>query len=282
MSGWEDYAVTGVGLGIALTSHSLAASFDTLTNDFLTALGASLAFFFSVSLVCGRILSKYGWKINKSTRMINSALVSLCHGGVAIYFSAIQLSHKEYQLGAPNETAQLQILAYSAAYFFTDFVFLVVYMPEEKIYIIHHLIVLLYIQSVVYTGFGTFSCMALMFFGEVTNPLHNIRHIIEEVLKTEKPPVWASAAKRVVWPIFNLSYATFRLGISPFVIGHVVWFFITGQSKNIPYPVGISWAMIALTVLGGSIGPGLQCIKSLAGSPTIDTRAGSPKAGKAA
>ena len=36
--------------------------------------------------------------------------------------------------------------------------------------------------------------MALMFTGELTNPLHNVRHVVEEVLKLEKPPAWAAGA----------------------------------------------------------------------------------------
>jgi hypothetical protein len=284
----QEVGVVATGIVCALASRGFAASllFDSLAREYMNALSATLTFFFSVCVIFGRLLPRFGWKDGKPMRMINSAMVSLCHGGVAIYISACTLASQEYYLGKPNEVDHLHILAYTTAYFFTDAVFLAFYMPEEKIYIFHHVIVLLYIWSVVYYGYGTFSCMALMFFGEFTNPLHNIRHIIEEVLKTEQPPKWAIAAKKVVWPVFNLSYATFRLGISPFVIGHVVWFFATGQCKQIPYEIGCVWAAIALTVLGGSIGPGAQCVKALLGySETCalpgSQKAGSPKAGKA-
>ena len=101
-------------------------------------------------------------------------------------------------------------MAYSTAYFLTDFVFLILFLPEEFAYLVHHVVTLIYLASNVYLGFGGISCMALMFTGELTNPLHNVRHVLEEVLKQEKPPAWAARARAVVWPVFNLSYAVIR------------------------------------------------------------------------
>ena len=95
-------------------------------------------------------------------------MVSLCHGAVAILYSGNQLLRNPYQLDMQNNQAQETIMAYSTAYFLTDFVFLILFLPEEFAYLVHHVVTLIYLASNVYLGFGGISCMALMFTGELT------------------------------------------------------------------------------------------------------------------
>jgi hypothetical protein len=195
-------------IGLVLGVNDMMFGSDV--NDFLAFFGGFFAFFFCTSIVVGQLLSGCGWQASKSTYMIHSSTVAMCHGGFAVYFSYKLLMKHEYQLDAPNEQDQLRIMAFSTAYFFNDCIFLLRHMPDEFAFIVHHVITVAYLFSCAYHGFGSFSIMPLMFAGEISNPPHNMNLIIEEILKQEKPPRWASAAAPCVRTLFHIVFAFCR------------------------------------------------------------------------
>jgi hypothetical protein len=194
----------GVALGIDDTL------FGNDVNDFLAFTAGFFTFFFTVSLIMGQLLAAGGWKPCNQRYMIHSSAVAMCHGTIAIYYSYTLLMAHDYTLDAPNNKAELRIMAFSTGYFCNDAVFLLRFMPDEFSFIVHHVITAVYLFTCAYHGFGSFSIMPLMFSGEISNPPHNMHLILEEMLKEANPPAWATSAAPIVSTTYHVVFGFCR------------------------------------------------------------------------
>ena len=213
----------------------------------------SFAFFASVSLFFRFSLQRFGWKEGEQRFMINSSCVALCHGFIVFIGATQQVLSNPYVLDAKNTDAQENILSFSTGYFIVDVVFLLIYCPKELLYMAHHVVCLLYMMSCASVGHGSYSVMALMALGEVSNPWHNMWHILHEILKEKDAPMWAKKANAVVEPMLNGTFAIARLVGSPIMSLHLAYTFLfTPISENIPYSLCVFWSLVAVGVVIGS------------------------------
>lgn len=126
---------------------------------------------------------------------------------------------------------------------------------DDVMFLLHHAITLAYMGTARYLGAGHYSCMLLMFFGEVTNPIHNT------FLTTEKasllhPGPRVELIKLASGKIFALLYGVVRLAVGPLLGAWITYdlLFTKRGRENVPVLVSFVWCAATFGVLHGSFG----------------------------
>jgi len=131
---------------------------------------------------------------------------------------------------------------------------------DDFMFLAHHVITTGYMCSVRVLGAGHYSVMLLMFFGEVTNPVHNIFLILEKAAASGH-----GGPNIEYWlPLFGKIFALFY-GLVRVVFGPVLGLWITYDlllraegRKNVPIMLSAVWVAAMWAVLHGSLGYALD------------------------
>lgn len=127
----------------------------------------------------------------------------------------------------------------------------------------HHMICALYMNSVRYLGAGQLSAMMLMFQGEFTNPVQSVYSIVRYAVQVEPHRQLWQTLLPYCELFFACLYAVFRTFIGPFTMAHITYhlYFTKPGRDNIPLPFAIAWTVLGWAVLLGSYGWTIEAIE---------------------
>ena len=125
-------------------------------------------------------------------------------------------------LDSENTALDELVLIYSSAYFVVDSAVMVLYNWQLDFFL-HHLGSVLTSGSVIYLGSGAAACWVPILWGEATNPLQCLFHVLEEAIKRVKGDnPWrfptaptAQACYKVVVVCFAAIFLPVRLFVGP-------------------------------------------------------------------
>ncbi|GMI21005.1 hypothetical protein TrRE_jg3152 [Triparma retinervis] len=125
---------------------------------------------------------------------------------------------------------------------------------SDIMFLAHHLATTFYMATAKSTGAGHYSCMTLMWFGEVTNPIHNSYEIVKTTMKVHPGPNIALALP-VLGKAFAATYGFVRIVLGPILAVWVVYDLLLTKSgrKDVGW-VGVLWAIMVVGVIHGSMG----------------------------
>ncbi|KAI5065553.1 hypothetical protein GOP47_0020248, partial [Adiantum capillus-veneris] len=200
-----------------------------------------------------------GWKARKKARHeAASCFMSLLHGSlvtlltawdVALHFHQQSLQSKPWQqlLQAPNTPFQDAVVEFSVAYFLVDLLHYALFIPEDALFILHHVASASYMLSCrYYTKHGALSIMLLLGLAECTSFMQNF---------------WTLAFLAGATQTFNylnvvfLPFFTFVRGfLGPLLTWHLSVYYFSGQADSvIPRWLSFYWMFVVSLAIVGSI-----------------------------
>ena len=245
----------------------------------------SALFFISIRILANMVLeSVFGWPVNDidTTDRAASSIPAIVHSTLLCsgLFSAF-VSHRYNPSEHISEANQAwqdlanALLQFCTGYMLNDTLFLIYRaMPNDSwvpdissgdlMILAHHAITSTYMtQARVYKA-GHMSAFICMFWGELSNPLHNTFWILE--IASKVPTVYGpklQAMMNVIPGIFSIIFITCRVFIGPSFFAHATWslLFSKDGKKNLPLPVRIFWSTMIWAIVFGSVPEVLKCKK---------------------
>lgn len=158
----------------------------------------------------------------------------------------------KFDLGSPNSATGTAAIIYCTGFMLADQIFMYIWCPWEKLFILHHWATLLYMGAVLWLGTGDLSCCLCICLGEVTNPINNTM-AISDLLHSEGllPPVvnrLSAAALCVAFVFIRVLYAPF--GVC-YVICH--YYLVSGAGAHVNLAVRLLWCILPVAVTYVSI-----------------------------
>ncbi|KAI3733387.1 hypothetical protein L6452_12830 [Arctium lappa] len=178
----------------------------------------------------------------------SSCLISLAHGTPAILLSISAIFH-HHHFAAKNTPLQTLVLDFSIAYFFTDTSHYFIFIPNDHLFIAHHLAVLyVFITCRFVVGYGGSAVLLLLVVAEVTSPCQNAWS-----LASYRKDDVALAARLYggLSPYFYGFYTVVRGVVGPVVVYKMV--VGGGGSGEIPMWVWGSWMVVIVNGIFGSV-----------------------------
>lgn len=125
---------------------------------------------------------------------------------------------------------------------------------DELLFLIHHVITILYMSSTRLLQAGHQSAMICMFFGEMTNPFHNTYLVLEtaQTLDCCNGPL-SQQAFLVAKVAFGTAYVVIRAIAGPFICLHMTWNLWVYGRAHIPVAVITAWIVLIWAIMYGSI-----------------------------
>jgi hypothetical protein len=125
---------------------------------------------------------------------------------------------------------------------------------EDIMFLAHHVATTFYMATAKAIGAGHYSAMALMFFGEVTNPAHNSYEVVKIASKLHPGPR-LKIALPILGKVFAASYGLVRIVLGPVI---TIWLLydllLTKQGRKKVGWVGLLWSIMVVAVMHGSMG----------------------------
>ncbi|KVI05760.1 TLC domain-containing protein At5g14285-like [Cynara cardunculus var. scolymus] len=183
----------------------------------------------------------------------SSCLISLAHGTPAVLLSIYatflhQQPPHHHHFAAKNIPFQTLVLDFSIAYFFTDTSHYFIFIPNDHLFIAHHLAVLyVFITCRFVVGSGGSAVLLLLMLAEVTSPCQNAWSLA----RFRKDDV-ASAARFYggLSPYFYGFYTVVRGVVGPLVVHKMVVFYLNGGgSGKIPVWAWVSWMVVIVNAI---------------------------------
>lgn len=109
---------------------------------------------------------------------------------------------------------------------------------------------------------GHYSCMLLMFFGEVTNPIHMV-FLISEKWAVQLPGTQVAKVLFYSGKAFAVFYAVVRLVLGPVLVVWIIYDLLIKKEgrKNVPVLASTLWCASMVAVLHGSLGYAMDVAK---------------------
>mmetsp|Transcript_32747 Transcript_32747/g.75355 ORF Transcript_32747/g.75355 Transcript_32747/m.75355 type:complete len:308 (-) Transcript_32747:304-1227(-) len=238
----------------------------------LFGIDLTLILFFGLSIASVRIpayhlLAWNGWPeidlpATKVTMYATSCLVALFHSTNLVVPLAILLSSAPFRPACrmaehPRWWASVATvcLKFCTAYMIQDSVSILrtAYDPvagalvtdgDDHLYLGHHFATASYMMICLSHGAGHMAAMSIMFFGELSNPLHNPILVMEEAVKLsccDGPRI--RSIHRAVFYAFGWVYGLLRVVIAPLLVTYLAYHFHLGKARgNLPL-----WARTYMT-----------------------------------
>ncbi|KAH7414874.1 hypothetical protein KP509_14G015100, partial [Ceratopteris richardii] len=180
-----------------------------------------------------------------------SCCMSIVHGtstsmAAAIYM--MHLKHTKSRLGAANTRFEEAIMEYSTAYFLVDLVHYLLFVPNQPLFVLHHVFTSSYMLSCCfYTGHGAFSTIVLFVVGESTSFLQN---------------VWTISLITHSAKLFNLLnvpfliiFSIFRGVLTPWATWQLCLYFLFSREASavVPFPLALYWMWSVFMGISGSL-----------------------------
>eukprot|EP00850_Spirogloea_muscicola_P009316 SM000052S17708 [mRNA] locus=s52:255312:255951:+ [translate_table: standard] len=143
-------------------------------------------------------------------------------------------------------------MEFSIAYFAADMAHLLAAARDDLHFIAHHAVTLAYIISCrYYTGHGAMSVVALVFLGEVTNPLQNVWTIAK--MASARGSTGARALYEALTLPFVVIYTLVRLVACPIGVWTLQSFYMSGKADAvIPHWLSACWMAMSWLAIAGS------------------------------
>ncbi|KAH7414883.1 hypothetical protein KP509_14G016000, partial [Ceratopteris richardii] len=152
------------------------------------------------------------------------------------------------RLGAANTRFEEAIMEYSTAYFLVDLVHYLLFVPNQPLFVLHHVFTSSYMLSCrFYTGHGAFSTIILFVVGESTSFLQN---------------VWTISLLTHSAKLFNLLNVPFLIMFSifpgvltPWATWQLCLYFLFSREASavVPFPLAHYWMWSVFMGISGSL-----------------------------
>ena len=207
--------------------------------------------FISIYLLAYTTLFK-NWDTKKRPDA-SSCLISLAHGTPVVLLSLYanflhpQPPHHRH-FAAQNTPLQTLVLDFSIAYFLIDTSHYFIFIPNDHLFIAHHLVVLyVFITCRFVVGSGGFAVLFLLALAEVTSPCQNAWSLAR-FWKDEV--AWAERFYDGLSPYFYGFYTVVRGVVGPLVVYKMVVFYLNGGGSGvIPVWAWISWMVVIVSAI---------------------------------
>lgn len=212
---------------------------------------------FSAIYVLGYYWWVGGWRTRtKARHEAASCFMSLLHCSATTLLTGwnVAVTLQEHDKGpwqqllrAPNTPFQNTVMEFSIAYFVVDLMHYVLFVPEEALFVLHHVATSTYMLSCrYYTAHGGLSVMSLLGLAESTGFLQNLWFL--------SFLAGATRSFRLLDPIF-LTFFTFVRGIlGPLLTWRLCAFYFAGQADTvIPRWLAYYWMSTVILAITGSL-----------------------------
>lgn len=180
--------------------------------------------------------------------------MSLTHGTPAVIMSthALMNSSTPLSFASPNASFQNFVLEFSIAYFLMDLLHYMVFVPNDLLFIGHHLATLYVFVTCRYVvHHGAVAILVLLFLAEVTSACQNVRSIAN--LRRADVPL-AAKVYEFLSPPFYVFYSVARGVLGTLVVYKIGMFYASGGANNlIPRWAWISWMVVIVVAVMISI-----------------------------
>ncbi|KAL1206240.1 TLC domain-containing protein [Cardamine amara subsp. amara] len=216
-----------------------------------TTLPSFLLLFLAVYLI-GYFLIFRSWK---SSHLGSSCLISLFHGTPAVVMASHVLLTTPrasvtppHSFASPNTAAESTVLDFSMAYFTVDLLHYLIFLPNDFIFILHHIATLYVFATCRFlVGHGAHALLLLLILAEATSACQNAWTIAGY---RKHDVVLAKRVRQLLSPPFYLFYSVVRGLAGPVALYDMAMFYGSGAAEGvIPRWVWMSW----LVVIGSAI-----------------------------
>ncbi|KAJ7532090.1 hypothetical protein O6H91_14G072000 [Diphasiastrum complanatum] len=215
----------------------------------------SICFFVAIyTVVCLTLFRR--WKGRKRQRAA-SCCISLVHGTIsatlAAHDMACRRSSASWKLDARNSSFQNGVMEFSMAYFLVDLLHYLYAVPDDYLFIGHHISTLTYMLSCRYfTRHGATSVMYLIAVGEATTPLQCVWNLSRMAREDHR---LAMQIYTFLSPIFTVIFTFVRGCLGPYLLWKLSSFYLRGQSSSsvIPRWLAYFWMLKAALAVVGSL-----------------------------
>ena len=194
----------------------------------------------TVSLTHSLLLVPALWQVLRSQPYKPCAKI----GGTPIYY----------------QHAVTALLSLCSGYMLYDFIFIArengwSIHPDDLPFLAHHVVTVIYMSQVRILGVGHISAMAMMFSGELTNPLQSSDSIVRFAIQLTQPGnIWHFIHPYVEF-VFACSYAFVRSIVGPIQVVHIAYdLLLTNEGrKNVKVYISFIWVVLLTAIILGSI-----------------------------
>lgn len=189
----------------------------------------------------------------------SSCFISLFHGTPAVVLALTAIiTQPSRGFDSPNTDFQNLVLEFSIGYFLVDLLHYLIFIPQEILFIAHHLATLfVFVTCRYYALHGAFALLVLLVLAEITSACQNIWTLAG--LRREELP---SAARiyKFLSPPFYVLYTAMRGVAGPLFFYKMSAYYLSGKACDaIPWWVSVSW----IVVVGAAILVSIMWISNL-------------------
>ncbi|WOL04153.1 TLC domain-containing protein [Canna indica] len=189
----------------------------------------------------------------------SSCFISLFHGTPAALLAVSAILNQPVRgFASANTNFQNHVLDFSIGYFTVDLLHYLIFIPEDYLFIAHHLATLFVFATCRYlVAHGAFSILVLLVLAEVTSACQNV-WTLAGLRKADLPA--AAKIYKYLSPPFYVLYTVMRGFIGPVFFYNMSAYYLSGKASNvIPLWVSAAW----IVVVGGAILVSIMWISNL-------------------
>lgn len=213
---------------------------------------------FLFSYISGYFIVFRNWS-NKFRPGASSSLMSLAHGTPALLLSLLSISETQktiahLEFNSPNTPFQNLVLDYSTAYFLVDLLHYTVFVPNDVLFILHHVATLYVLVTCRYAfGHGAVAILGILVIAEATTTCQNTWSLARF---RKGDSARAAALFDFLSPIFYAYYTGVRGIVAPLFVYRIVGGVLdsgVGGNGVIPRWAWISWIVVTVVGIGLSV-----------------------------
>ncbi|CAH1433847.1 unnamed protein product [Lactuca virosa] len=182
----------------------------------------------------------------------SSCLISLTHGTpvvfLSIYANFLHPEKPHQHFAAQNTPFQAFVLDFSIAYFFIDTTHYLIFIPNDYLFIVHHLAVLyVFITCRYVVGYGGYAILFLLALAEVTSLCQNIWSFAKCRKDEVAVAAWLYSG---LSPYFYGFYTMVRGVLGPLLVYKMVVFYWNGGGDGVvPMWAWGSWMVVIVNAI---------------------------------
>ncbi|KAK8516721.1 hypothetical protein V6N13_080827 [Hibiscus sabdariffa] len=181
----------------------------------------------------------------------SSCFISLTHGTPAVFMAIHALTNTQSpSFDAPNSLSHNTVLEFSIAYFLLDLLHYIIFLPNDTLFILHHLATLyVFVTCRFIVHHGSFSLLVLLILAEVTSFCQNVWTIAG--FRRADLPVAGKVFDVLSLPFYAF-YTVVRGIVGPFFVYKMGAFYVKDEN-SISVWAWVSWMIVIVTAILVSI-----------------------------
>ncbi|XP_059633577.1 TLC domain-containing protein At5g14285-like [Cornus florida] len=209
--------------------------------------------FYIIIYLLGYFIIFRKWRgINRA--QASSCLLSIAHATPAVLLASYSMLSTQNQLdfASPNTEFQNMVLEYSIAYFFIDLLHYIFFIPNDALFIAHHLATLYVFVTCRYVvHHGAFAILVLLILAEVTSPCQNTWSLAR--YRKDDVPAAAKLCEFLSLPFYAF-YSVVRGVFGPLFVYKMGVFYTSRAADGvIPIWASVSWMVVIVSAIFLSI-----------------------------